>query len=210
MQLSPFYYPENLEQLERAGAQPIPVSALDATALPPIFTHSISAADFRRPTREVIRKCFAPGFVAAGCASGLPIYAECGGLILLAKTLSWDGARYPMAGVFPFEVEICDSPQGHGYSSLHVDERNPFFPVGVTLRGHEFHYSRIVPGTEKLSTACSVERGAGCFDQRELVMANNVVATYTHLHATASPEWATGMVNAARCFATQESPRIGA
>lgn len=206
-----FYYPENLEQLERAGAQPIPVSSLDATALPPNLHALYIGGGFPEThARRLSENASLLGSLRQAALSGLPIYAECGGLILLAKTLSWEGARYSMAGVFPSEVEICDSPQGHGYSSLHVDERNPFFPVGVTLRGHEFHYSRIVPGTEKLSTACSVERGAGCFDQRELVMANNVVATYTHLHATASPEWATGMVNAARCFATQESPRIGA
>jgi len=103
-----------------------------------------------------------------------------------------------MAGVFPFDVEVCGSPQGHGYSELCVDKPNPFFPAG-TLRGHEFHYSRILPCEETVSTACVVNRGAGCFDKRELVTTRNVVATYTHLHALASPEWAPGIVNAARC-----------
>jgi cobyrinic acid a,c-diamide synthase len=121
-------------------------------------------------------------------------------LILLAANLLWKDARYPMAAVFPFDVEVCDSPQGHGYSELRVDRPNPFFPVGLSLRGHEFHYSRIAPGGEALSTACIVERGTGCLDRRDFVMTNNVVAAYTHLHALASPEWTSGMVNAARHF----------
>jgi len=202
-----FYYPENLEQLERAGGQLIPVSPLNATALPGNLhalyigggfpeTHACALSEnvsFLHSLREAALR-------------GLPIYAECGGLILLATGLLWKGTRYPMAGVFPFDVEVCDSPQGHGYSTLCVDTANPFFATGVTLRGHEFHYSRILPGAEVVPTACAVDRGTGCFDKREFVMKNNVVATYTHLHAIASPEWAAGIVNAAKRFASQIGP----
>ncbi len=45
-----------------------------------------------------------------------------------------------MAGVLPFEVEVSAKPQGHGYTELCVDAPNPFFPQGLTLKGHEFHY----------------------------------------------------------------------
>ena len=64
--------------------------------------------------------------------------------MLLSRALTWRGSRYEMAGVLAFEVEVCDAPQGHGYTELLVDTANPFFPVGTRLRGHEFHYSRIV------------------------------------------------------------------
>jgi len=131
----------------------------------------------------------------------LPIYAECGGLILLAQTLCWKGTTYPMAGVFPFDVEGFDTPQGHGYSELRVDTTNPFFPVGLVLRGHEFHYSRISLGDGPVDTACAVLRGAGCFQKRDLVITRNVMAGYTHLHALATPEWAKGFLDAARRFA---------
>jgi len=197
-----FYYPENLEQLERAGAQLIPVSSLDATALPPNLHALYTGGGFPEThARRLSENASFLRSVREAALGGLPIYAECGGLILLATSLLWSGARYPMAGVFPFDVEVCDSPQGHGYSTLCVDRKNPFFPVGVTLRGHEFHYSRILPCAETVPTACAVERGAGCFDGREFVMTKNVVATYTHLHAIASPEWAPVLVNAAQRFA---------
>ena len=72
---------------------------------------------------------------------GLPIYAECGGLMLLSQAILWQGRRHPMAGVLPFEVQVCARPQGHGYTELCVDAENAFFPLGSVLRGHEFHYS---------------------------------------------------------------------
>lgn len=194
-----FYYPENLEQLERSGARLSPISALNATVLPDNLQALYIGGGFPETHARALsgNGSFLRSLLQAALR-GLPIYAECGGLILLAKNLFWKGIRYPLAGVFPFDVEVCDSLQGHGYSELRVDRPNPFFPVGLTLHGHEFHYSRILSGEEALSTACAVDRGTGCFEKREFVMTNNVVVTYTHLHALASPEWAVGMVNAAR------------
>jgi cobyrinic acid a,c-diamide synthase len=196
-----FYYPENLEKLEEAGARLVPISALNATALPDNLQALYIGGGFPETHARALsaNSSFLQSLRQAALR-GLPIYAECGGLMLLAKSLSWKGVRHPMAAVFPFDVEACDSPQGHGYSELRVVEPNPFFPAGATLRGHEFHYSRTLPCQQAVSTACVVERGTGCFDKREFVMTKNVVATYTHLHALASPEWALGMVNAAKSF----------
>jgi cobyrinic acid a,c-diamide synthase len=197
-----FYYPENLEELERAGAELVPISALDATSLPAdlhalyvgggfpeTHAHALSAnTSFLKSLREA-------------CTTGLPVYAECGGLMLLARSLSWQGVRYPMANVFPIDVEAFATPQGHGYSELRVDAPNPFFPQGDVLRGHEFHYSCIVCGSESVTSACAVLRGTGCFSGRDGLVAQNVFAAYTHLHATATPHWASGILTAAIQFA---------
>ena len=121
--------------------------------------------------------------------------------MLLARSLTWKGTRYPMANVFGIDVEVFDAPQGHGYSELRVDTANPFFPLGAVLRGHEFHYSRIVSGAESARTACAVERGVGSLPGRDWLLTQKVMAGYTHLHATATPEWITGMVGTARGFA---------
>jgi cobyrinic acid a,c-diamide synthase len=203
-----FYYPENLEQLERAGAKLIPISALTATALPDNLQALYIGGGFPETHAQSLsaNNSFLHSLRQAALR-GLPIYAECGGLIVLARNLLWKDGRYPMAGVFPFDIEVFGFPQGHGYSELGVDRPNPFFPVGLVLRGHEFHYSRILACEETVSTACVVNRGAGCFDKREFVTTRNVVATYTHLHALASPEWATGMVNAARHSTVQAAVR---
>lgn len=200
-----FYYPENLEELERAGAELVPVSALDAASLPAGLHALYIGGGFPETHAQALsaNTSFLESLRQA-CAAGLPVYAECGGLMLLARSLTWQDVRYPMANVFPVEVEAFRAPQGHGYSELRVDEANPFFPQGAVLRGHEFHYSRIVSGSESVTTACAVLRGTGCGSGREGLVAQNVFAAYTHLHAAATPLWTGSILAAARQFALRE------
>jgi len=193
-----FYYPENLDALRAAGARLVAISPLVAAELPPCLDALYIGGGF--PETHAGRLSENSGFLASlrrRAQEGLPIYAECGGLMLLSRAIVWQGARYPMAAVLPFDVEVSEAPQGHGYVELLVDRFNPFFPVGTRLRGHEFHYSRISSGGDALSTACSVTRGVGCFSGRDAVMAGNVWAGYTHLHALATPEWAQAILGAA-------------
>jgi len=205
-----FYYPENLEELERAGAELVPISALDATALPSGLRALYIGGGF--PESHAHALSANTSFLESlrhACASGLPVYAECGGLMLLASSLTWRGVRHPMANMFPIDVEAFVTPQGHGYSELRVDAPNPFFPNGVVLRGHEFHYSRIVNGSGAVTSACAVLRGTGCFAGRDGLVTQNVFAAYTHLHAAATPQWAAGILAAARDFALHgKSPDV--
>jgi cobyrinic acid a,c-diamide synthase len=79
-----------------------------------------------------------------------------------------------------------------------VDRANPFFAVGATLRGHEFHYSKVVPEGDLPCTVCAMRRGTGSHGGRDGFLANNVWASYAHLHVLGSPDWATGVIAAAR------------
>ncbi len=198
-----FYYTENLEALEREGARLIEVSALTASALPPDLdglyigggfpeTHAQTLAEnetFRRSVKEA-------------AAAGLPIYAECGGLMYLGASIKTvEGERFPMVGVFPFDFVMGRKPQGHGYTVLEVARENPYFPCGTRLKGHEFHYSRIQPepGPED-ALAFRVIRGAGIGGNREGLVYKNVLATFTHLHAMGAPQWAPALVRLARDY----------
>jgi cobyrinic acid a,c-diamide synthase len=125
--------------------------------------------------------------------------------MLLSRAILWQGRRFPMAGIIPFAVEMRPRPQGHGYTVLTVDTPNPFFPVGLTLKGHEFHYSRVILDEAPVATACRVIRGIGCYEGRDGMLMENVWASYTHLHARATPEWATGLVRVARNYARAQS-----
>jgi cobyrinic acid a,c-diamide synthase len=187
-----FYYPENLEALEREGAGLIPLSALASPALPDSLDGLYIGGGF--PETHAATLAANSGFLNSirhAARVGLPIYAECGGLMLLARGLLWRSQRSEMAAVLPFDVEVCPSPQGHGYTKLSVDTSNPFFPLGFQMLGHEFHYSRILAGENNLpSTVCALTKGEGCFQHRDGIVANNVWASYTHLHALATPEWA--------------------
>ena len=194
-----FYYPENLEALRAAGAKLVAISALTSTSLPDGLDALYIGGGFPETHAETLSRN--SSFLASirhAARAGLPVYAECGGLMLLSRALSWRGHRYEMSGVLGFEVEVCDAPQGHGYTDLLVDTANPFFPLGTRLQGHEFHYSRIVLNGGTPSTVCAVHRGTGCFAGRDAVITANVWAAYTHLHALATPEWARAVLSAAR------------
>lgn len=192
-----FYYAENLELLERSGARVVAVSALRAAALPEGLDALYIGGGF--PETHAVRLGENTEFLHAlrmASQAGLPIYAECGGLMLLSRFIRWQGATHPMAGVLPFGVEMAVQPQGHGYSEIEVDGANPFYPAGTRLRGHEFHYSKIV-GALPL-TAGAVRRGTGCGGGRDAVVVDRVWASYTHLHALATPEFVDGVIRAAR------------
>lgn len=203
-----FYYPENLEEIERAGAELVPCSALDENALPQTLDALYIGGGFPETHAQKLsaNQAFLQSLRAAS-KRGLPIYAECGGLMLLARHMTWKGRLYPMADVFPLHVEVFDAPQGHGYCELRVDAPNPFFPQGTMLRGHEFHYSRIVDDESAVPTAGAVLRGAGCRAGRDFLVQNNTMAGYTHLHALATPEWMVGIVQAARRRGLEEASR---
>jgi hypothetical protein len=159
-----------------------------------IVTEFIVSPRIKEEVFPVIERCV---------EAGLPVYAECGGLILLAQAIRQGDHATPMAGVLPCDVEMCATPQGHGYAELVVDTPNPFFPVGQVLCGHEFHYSRPVESDRMPPTVCAVRRGTGFFGGRDASVVGHVWASYAHLHAVATPEWAGALLRAARGFARQ-------
>ncbi len=193
-----FYYPENLEALEAAGAELISISpsrerladGLDALYIGGGFP------EMNLTQLTLNRKMIAD--VRESAANGLPIYAECGGLIYLARSIEWKGESFPLTGVLPIAVRMNEKPQGHGYCEAVVDSENPFFKTGTRLKGHEFHYSEIVEGHPELRTAFSLSRGIGCFDKRDGLLSGNVFAGYMHIHAVSCPEWVEGIIRCAR------------
>ncbi|MCG6964542.1 MAG: cobyrinate a,c-diamide synthase [Acidobacteria bacterium] len=201
-----FFYPENLEALERGGAELVPVSPRDDRPLPEDIDALYIGGGF--PEVHVSRLAAARTFAEslnAAVASGLPVYAECGGLMLLARELIVDGVSYRMAGVLDLTVKHTRRPQGHGYVVGSVDRETYFFPVGSRLCGHEFHYSQIIGGADADKTAVQLERGTGVGAGRDGISRGRVWASYTHLHALAVPQWSRGLLDAARVYRHERS-----
>ncbi len=137
----------------------------------------------------------------AAAEAGLPIYAECGGLMYLGENIQVREAKFPMVGLFPYDFVMGRRPRGHGYTVLEVTGDNPYFASGTVFKGHEFHYSQIAPDPGPEATmAFKVSRGAGMGGQREGLLYRNVLATYTHVHALGSPLWAPALVGLARQY----------
>ena len=195
-----FYYPENLEALELEGATLVEISALDDLALPADIHALYIGGGF--PETHALALSQNLGFrhsLKAAAQNGLPIYAECGGLMYLGETIQVRGEKFPMVGLFPYDFVMQKRPQGHGYTILEVARENPYFPVGAVLKGHEFHYSQMAPDPEpEAAMAFRVTRGTGIGGGREGLLYKNVLATYTHLHALGAPHWAQAIVRRAR------------
>ncbi len=191
-----FYYPENLEAIDRRGAVRVPIDPLKDRELPELDALYIGGGF---PETHAALLSANSGFmasVARAAHSGLPIWAECGGLIFLCRSVQWNGVRYPMAGIFPADVLLDRKPVGHGYEEIQVDAPNPFIKAGAVLRGHEFHYSRLET-TALIETAFKVTRGAGLGNGRDGLIFNQTLASYLHIHALGTAEWATGLLAAA-------------
>ncbi len=187
-----FYYSENLEALEREGAELITLSAMSDAALPEDLdglyigggfpetgAAELSAnRSFRRSIKEMAEK-------------GLPIYAECGGLIYLGEALELEGEEYPLVGFFPARFTMAKKPQAHGYSIFSCDSEKGFYPQGRQIKGHEFRYSIVSEwrGSEK-DLAVKMVRGKGFWQGRDGLTRKNVFALYSHIHAGGVPDWA--------------------
>lgn len=194
-----FYYPENIEELQNHGTDVCSVSSLDKEDLPKLDslyigggfpeTHAYLLAEnkkFRQSLKNAVEE-------------GLPVYAECGGLMYLGEQLILNDKIYPMCGIFPVSFRMNKKPQAHGYTIVEVVQDNPYFPTGLTLKGHEFHYSSVIDlRSDQASFAFSVSRGKGIFDQKDGLFYKNVFATYTHLHAASTPHWVEAMVRLAK------------
>lgn len=199
-----FYYPENLTYLEKNGIIIIEINSLTLKNIPDEIdalyigggfpeTHVkelSSNVDFHNSLKNLVEK-------------GLPVYAECGGLIFLGKSLYYQDKEYNMSGILPINFRLENFPIGHGYTILKTDKENPFFEIGTIIRGHEFHYSRVVEWDKtKLDTVFQVERGYGIDGKRDGFVYKNVLASYFHIHALAFPQWIQSLILKAKYFNT--------
>jgi len=190
-----FYYQENLEALEAAGAELVYTSPLCDKKLPDIDALYIGGGFPETHAQELTGNRTYRDHIKQLADQGLPIYAECGGLMYLGRELVLDQETFPMVGVFPLTFGLFKRPQGHGYTILQVAKANPYYAKDVEIRGHEFHYSKVIetPG-QKLDLVFAVQRGQGLLDGKDGICYQNVLATYTHVHAFGTPAWAEALV----------------
>lgn len=193
-----FYYPENLEALSENGAELVPVSSLKDTELPDVDALYIGGGFPETHAGLLAGNLTMLESVRKAAENGLPIYAECGGLMYLSKSVFWEGTRYRMASVFPHELVMHDRPFGHGYTRTKIDRDNPFFECGIEIKGHEFHYSGPEGVVGQEEGCMKVERGVGLGNGRDGLTYKNTLACYTHIHSNSIQEWAPAVITKAR------------
>jgi cobyrinic acid a,c-diamide synthase len=194
-----FYYPEDLESFRRAGAELVFFDTLTDAHLPPVdalfigggFPEVLAAAlSANAPLRAQIR---------AAVEGGLPTYAECGGLMYLARSIRWRDVTYPMVGALPADVQMQARPVGRGYVHLVPTAAHPWPGESPPLiRAHEFHYSRLTDADPSLRYAYEVRRGHGVDGARDGIVFANTLASYAHLRSVAGHDWPRRFVAFAR------------
>ena len=143
----------------------------------------------------------------------MPIYAECGGLIILANRLHINNTCFRMAKVFSLSVHWHSKPQGLGYVEATVKAENPFFKLATVVRGHEFHYSSCTFEKMESNWALELNRGKGICKLEsngitrriDGLLKGNVWASYMHIFAPAVPDWAPSFASACKKFAKDKS-----
>lgn len=193
-----FYYPENLEALRAAGAELVPVDATRDAHLPERLDGLYIGGGFPEVLMGELESNTSLRMEVRGVIEeGMPVHAECGGLIYLGKSVTFEGKTAAMAGALDCRVIIRKKPKGHGYMTLRPTGKSAWLPVGPEVRAHEFHYGEVV-ALGNTSFAWQVERGAGIDGKNDGIVYKNVTASFAHIHHLGYPQWADDFVNFAR------------
>jgi cobyrinic acid a,c-diamide synthase len=196
-----FYYAGDLEALQAAGAELVPFSPLRDRELPACDGLFLGGGFPETHMDMLEQNSSMRAAVAAFIERGGPVYAECGGLMYLADSLTWQGKTRKMVGVVPAEVVMHPKPQGRGYVRLRETSAHPW-PLSAdgseAISAHEFHYSALRRVPDGLDFAYRVERGQGLDGVHDGIVYRNLLASYAHLRDTRSHPWAGRFVDFVR------------
>jgi len=181
-----FYYQDDLLAFENAGVELVPFDTLQDAALPDVDGIFIGGGfpEMFMPLLEgnvILRQR-----LHAAIEDGLPVYAECGGLMYLARSI---------VGAIPADVQMHSKPIGRGYVELETTSNTPWALPGsavetnTAIKGHEFHYSSLENIAPDMQYAYRVKRGHGADGKHDGLLYKNVLASYAHLHHNASSQW---------------------
>ena len=188
-----FYYPDDLDALVAEGAELVPVDTLADRQLPPALDGLFIGGGFPELfMAELEANVSLRTSLHRAIVEGLPVYAECGGLMYLARTLNWNGRSAQMVGAIPGDVVMHERPVGRGYvrvaETAEFPWRDDTSPPSVRL-GHEFHHSSLENLDPSVRFAYRVQRGHGVDGSNDGVLVHHVLASYAHLRHTAGNDW---------------------
>jgi cobyrinic acid a,c-diamide synthase len=187
-----FYYPDNLDELTLRGCELIRFSPLDDKKLPEDLDGLYLGGGYPEEYAEALadNQDVQEG-IRQFAERGLPVYAECGGLMYLTEGIeTTSGKRYPMVGLLPVWSKMLDHLKSLGYVEVTLAQNSLWGESGATFRGHEFHYSEL---TETLqddpfwTPAYRVKHRRSKRISLEGFQQKKVLASYVHLHWASQP-----------------------
>ena len=194
-----FYYPGDISALQDAGAEIVNIDTFNDKKLPQLDGMFIGGGFPESHLQELAKNTSLMRDIATKVESGLPVYAECGGLMYLTRSIQWGNQHHLMVGAIPADTEMCKKPQGRGYVRL-KETKNMLWMDEIAQKpqkefcAHEFHYSRLVNIDSDVKYAYKVIRGFGIDGKNDGVVYKNVLASYTHLRDVKHNRWASRFV----------------
>jgi cobyrinic acid a,c-diamide synthase len=203
-----FYYAGDLEALKAAGAELVFINALDDTHLPNVDGVFIGGGFPETQMVQLSNNHSLKMAIRDAIEQGMPVYAECGGLMYLSRQLTWRETRREMVGALPFDTVMMNRPQGRGY--VHLRETgNGLWPLldssmqPADFYAHEFHYSKATSLPSDLKFAYEVLRGQGIDGRHDGVIYKNTLANYVHLRDVENNHWTRRFVQFVRDLKNQ-------
>lgn len=193
-----FYYPGDLDRFEALGVTLVDFDTTVDQGLPDDIDGLFIGGGFPETNLDVIsRNKPLLTDIKKKIESGLPTYAECGGLMYLCRGIQYNDTFRPMAGVIGADIVMSDKPQGRGYVRLSPETDHPWCPKASvsSVQAHEFHYSSMKNIDPLLKYAYRVERGYGIDGHYDGIIAHNLLASYCHLRQTDTCPWVDQFVN---------------
>ena len=188
-----FYYADDLDALAAAGATLVAFDTLADTHLPDVDALVIGGGFPELFARELEANTALRERIRIAIDAGLPVYAECGGLMYLARSLTHEGHTYRMVGAIAGDAVMHERPVGRGYVVLAETAAFPW-PASTTgsteVRAHEFHYASLENLATDTCFAYRVRRGHGVDGERDGIVTHNVLASFAHRRSTDRSNWA--------------------
>ena len=204
-----FYYADDLEALRDAGATLVELDTLADARLPAVDALFLGGGFPEVLARQLEANRSLRAELRHAIEAGLPVYAECGGLMFLARTLTHLGRTWEMVGAIPADVVMHARPVGKGYVTLVPTADDPWKRAAATpVEAHEFHYSSLANVDPSLRYAYRVVRGHGIDGARDGIVHRNVLASYAHLRSVGGNDWAARFV--ARVRRLRHAARVAA
>ncbi len=200
-----FYYPDDLQALQDAGAELVEIDPCNQAELPDIDALFIGGGFPETHMNELEANTGLRTAIKSAIDNGLPAYAECGGLMYLARSIQWNKEICQMVGCIDADIVMEKRPQGRGYVQLEETE-NSLWPKPASyseqttgkhpvINAHEFHYSRFKTVNKNVQFAFRVKRGTGINGESDGYIYKNLLANYTHQRNTWNNPWAQRFIN---------------
>jgi len=191
-----FYYQDDLEAFAQAGAELVPFDTFCDSRLPDVDGLFIGGGFPETHLRALASNQSLLADILQSLTAGMPAYAECGGLMYLARSISWQGEKLDMVGAIAADIIVGDRPQGRGYVILQETGKNMWKPAADRpgdecgrFPAHEFHYARMENPPEAVEYAYKVIRGYGIDGQSDGLLVGNLLAGFTHQRNTLANPW---------------------